>query len=99
MAGNKTPGPDGLSVEFYKTSFHCISDILLELFQEVREGIIPASMTEAVTVLIPKDGDKTLPSIYRPISLLNVDYKLMTRSPNKSFFIDFLKSNVRTTYK
>ena len=94
MAGNKTPGPDGLSVEFYKTFFHCISDILLELFQEVSEGSIPASMTEAVTVLIPKDGDKTLPSNYRPISLLNVDYKLMTRSLNKSFFTDFLKSNI-----
>ena len=67
---------------------------ILELVQEVSEGSIPAAMTEAVTVLIPKDGDKTLPSNYRPISLLNVDYKLMTRSLNKSFFTDFLKSNI-----
>ena len=51
-------------------------------------------MSEAVTVLIPKDGEKTLISNCRPISLLNVDFKFMTRSLNKSFFTDFLKSNV-----
>ena len=51
-------------------------------------------MTEAVTVLIPKDGDASLPSNYRPITLLNVDYKLMTKSINRSFFATFLKDNI-----
>ena len=94
MANNKTPGPDGLTAEFYKTFFDIISDILVEVYEEVSKGIIPRSMTEAVTVLIPKEGDPTLPSNYRPITLLNVDYKLMTKTINKSFFSTFLKNNI-----
>ena len=34
-----------------------ISDILIEVYGEVSKGIIPRSMTEAVTVLIPKEGN------------------------------------------
>ena len=94
MANNKTPGPDGLTAEFYKTFYDLISDILVEIYDEVSKGIIPKSMTEAVTVLIPKDGDASLPSNYRPITLLNVDYKLMTKSINRSFFATFLKDNI-----
>ena len=94
MANNKTPGPDGLTAEFYKTFFDILSDILLELYEEVSEGIIPRSMTEAVTVLIPKEGDAHSPSNYRPITLLNVDYKLMTKTINKSFFTKFLNDNL-----
>ena len=94
MANNKTPGPDGLTAEFYKTFCDILSDILLELYEEVSEGIIPRSMTEAVTVLIPKEGDVHSPSNYRPITLLNVDYKLMTKTINKSFFSKFLNDNL-----
>ena len=51
-------------------------------------------MTEAVTVLIPKEGDVHSPSNFRPITLLNVDYKLMTKTINKSFFSKFRNDNL-----
>lgn len=51
------------------------------MFQEaVGVGHLPAFMREAVVVLIPKPGkDPSLPSSYRPISLLPVDIKLLAK--------------------
>lgn len=64
MENNKTPGPDGLTVEFYKCFFNDISDIIIDLFIEtIQHGVLPPSMSQAVTVLIPKDNN---PSNYRP---------------------------------
>lgn len=42
------------------------------------EGCLPDSMQEAIIVVIPKPGkDKLLPDSYQPISLLNLDVKLL----------------------
>lgn len=43
------------------------------------DGHLPLSWMQSVVSVIPKeDSDLTLPSSYRPISLLNVDYKIFT---------------------
>ena len=87
MANNKTPGPDGITVEFYKCFFNDISDIMVDIFTEIfQHGVLPPSMSKAVTVLIPKEGDNNNPSNYRPITLLNTDYKLLTKHINMNYF-------------
>ena len=86
MASNKSPGPDGIPVEFYKVFFGDIVWYLIQLFEYINDNnMVPQSMTEAVTVLIQKAGDKTDPANQRPISLLNTDYKMLMKYINEVY--------------
>ncbi|KAJ1198305.1 hypothetical protein NDU88_002147 [Pleurodeles waltl] len=81
MASGKAPGPDGLPVEFYRTYPAVILLRLLEMLQEARgEGLLPENMREALIVMLPKPGKAADdPGSYRPLSMLNVDVKLLAK--------------------
>lgn len=81
MAKKKTPGNDGLSVEFFQHFWAQLSNKLLGVFNEiVTHGEMSKSQKQSVIVLIEKNGkDKLLLTNWRPISLINVDTKLFSR--------------------
>jgi len=78
MKRNKSPGLDGISIEFYEKFWPIIGKLIVEVFNEShRIGILPDSQRTSVFSLIFKKGNIEDISNYRPISLTNVDYRIM----------------------
>ncbi|KAJ3584101.1 hypothetical protein NHX12_014597 [Muraenolepis orangiensis] len=81
MQGRRAPGIDGLSVEFYKAYWDVLSNDLLDVFNEsLASGSMPVSCRRAVITLLPKKGNLQDIKNWRPVSLLCVDYKLLSKA-------------------
>ena len=79
-ATNKSPGPDGLPGEFYRAYELMLIDPLRNAITEAQHSNrLPPSMLEGDITLIYKKKDPKDIRNYRPITLLNVDYKILTR--------------------
>ena len=78
---NKTPGEDGFTKEFYETFFDILCNDLLNSYKEAfHSGKLSISQRRGIISLIPKsDSDLTEMSSWRPITLLNIDYKILTK--------------------
>ena len=78
---NSSPGNDGISIEFYVQFWNLISVVLIESFNYAYEkGELSNSQKQAIITLIhKKDKDRLYIDNWRPISLLNVDYKIMSK--------------------
>ena len=72
---NKSPGPDGLTSEFYQM-FHgqLIPTLKKVVDQEIERGGIPGEMKLSYITLLPEDANnRTEVSKFRPVSLLNTE--------------------------
>jgi hypothetical protein len=69
---SKANGQDGISNKFIMLLCESLSEPLTEFFNySLRNGIFPTKWKSANVVPIFKKGDNTLPTNYRPVSLLN----------------------------
>ena len=100
LANNKTPGPDGISIDFYKVFWKRLAPIFTDVCLEIYENsMMPESSRIGVINLIPKKGrDTRLLRNLRPITLLNSDYKIIERLlanrivPALEYLVDFDQS-------
>lgn len=77
---HKAPGNDGIGLEFYKTKWETIKTELLKVLNSTYiDGTILESQLKGIIVCIPKHAQPTTVDDYRPITLLNADYKILTR--------------------
>ena len=81
MKKNKTPGYDGLPIEFYITFWSDICDMLLNSYNfSMSNGMLSQSQRNGIITLLPKKGkDPLYIKNYRPITLLTVDYKIIAK--------------------
>ena len=81
MKPDKSPGSDGFPAEFYKSFWQVIGDDLVEMLNFCfARGLLSESMRIAILSLIHKKNDPCSLKNWRPISLLNVDYKIGTKA-------------------
>jgi hypothetical protein len=77
---DKSPGPDGWTVEFFSHFFDLVGDDLLEMVEESRQrGIIVGSINSTFLSLIPKANKPTNFGDFWPISLCNLCYKIISK--------------------
>ena len=79
---NKTPGPDGITADFYKIFWNTLSDIFMEYVQDsYKNELLDLSTRSGVLNVIPKPGkDSRFLTNLRPITLLNTDYKIIEKA-------------------
>ena len=77
-----TPGSDGLPAEFFGTIYCLVNSI--DHAYEVRQ--LSVSQTQGMIKLIPKkDADPCFVKNWRPITLLNTDYKIAAKAITNPF--------------
>ena len=81
LEDNKSPGEDGFTSEFDKHFFDLVgSDLINSLNQAFEVGELSISQRRGVITLIPKkDSDLLDLQNWRPITLLNIDYKIASK--------------------
>ncbi len=79
MKKGKSPGPDGLSIEFYQHFWYILEEPLFLMFNDcIKKKELATTMKQGLISLIPKpDKDPLEIDNWRPITLLNTDYKLI----------------------
>ena len=81
MARRKAPGSDGLSAEFYIRFWEVLGADLVDVFNFCfSAGFLTKSQRRGVISLTFKKGDRLDPGNSRPVSLLNVDYKIASKA-------------------
>ena len=77
---NKSPGLDGIVAEFYQEFWKFIKVPFLEMVDHLSTtNTLAPSQKLGVLTLIFKKGDPTLIPNYRPIALLNTDFKIISK--------------------
>ena len=83
MARNKSPGYDGITAEIYRKYWHKVGQLVINAFNDsYNAGRLTPVQNRGIISLLHKG--KGLPrdklDNWRPITLLNIDYKIVTKA-------------------
>lgn len=80
MRQNRAPGPDGFPAEFYVKFWGIIKFELLDLINDFHNGFLKVErLNYGIVTLVPKTKDAEQIQKFRPICLLNVSFKIITK--------------------
>ena len=82
MKNDKSPGSDGITAEFYKIFWPEVKGYLIESlnYSYQTNGLTELQKQSIITLLPKKDKDVLSINNWRPVSLLNVDYKIASKT-------------------
>jgi hypothetical protein len=76
----KSLGRDGIGLEFFKAVWEEVEGDMRLLFNHMfGDRHLSRQQKQGVIVCVPKNGRPRIPEDYRPIALLNTDYKILAR--------------------
>jgi hypothetical protein len=76
----KAPGPDGFPARFLQRNWDLLKEEVVQAVQRFFDtGIMPEGVNDTVIVLIPKNNDPEALKDFRPISLCNVIFKVVSK--------------------
>ena len=116
MGPTKAPGPHGMNALFYQKFWHIMgNDVVNAMLDFLNNGVMLRDLNHTNIVLIPKVKNPERMSEYRPTSLCNVVYKIISKvvanrlkqvlpdiiSPNYSAFVPdrLITDNVIVAYE
>jgi len=77
---DKSPGPDGWTIEFFLDLYEFLGSDLMAVIEDSRvTGRLPASFNSTFIALIPKSDNAETLNEFRPISLCNCIYKIISK--------------------
>ena len=81
FSNNKSPGNDGLTKEFHETFWEELKQPCMNSLNQAKlsKKLVTSQREAATKLLEKKDKDKRLISNWRPVLLLNVDYKIVSK--------------------
>lgn len=80
MKNNKTPGPDGFPVEFFRAAWSVLGEeFISSTLDFFRTSFMPTSLNSTTLVLLPKRPGANTIREFRPIACLNTQYKLISK--------------------
>ena len=102
FSNNKPPGNNGLTKEFYETFWEELKQPFMNSLNQakVSKKLVTSQRQAVIKLLEKKDKDKHLISNWRPLLLLNVDYKIISKifASRLKKVLPNLISSQQTTY-
>jgi hypothetical protein len=81
MKENSAPGPNGFGVSFFKKFWDILKGEIKAIFSDFHKGILDVKrLNFGVITPVPKVKEANIIKQYRPICLLNVDFKWITKT-------------------
>ena len=80
MHPEKAPGPDGMTAMFYQKFWDIVKEDLTRMVNQfLFDGTMAQGLNDTNICLIPKTEKPNEMSKFRPISLCNVSYKIISK--------------------
>ena len=80
LKADKDPGPDGFTINFYKAAWDIIKGDLKNMLKWIRrKDKVGGATNSSFLMLIPKEKNPISIDRFRPISICNTSYKILSK--------------------